>query len=85
MYGDSYTDFIKGVLSKGEEFVTKVVNFDEETHRSLNRGMQNELFGYCIPYVTDKKELDLTQKRMQKQVNDANLSLIHISEPTRPY
>ena len=52
-YGDSAIDFYNGVLKKGEDFVTKVVNFDEETHKNLSRKISSELFGYCIPYESD--------------------------------
>lgn len=55
LYGDSYTDFIEGVLSKGEDFIKKVVTFDEETHKKLSYKISNELFGYCIPYNNDSK------------------------------
>ena len=71
-YGDSAIDFYNGVLKKGEDFVTKVVNFDEETHKNLSRKISSELFGYCIPYESYSKKKNLNKERMQKQINDAN-------------
>lgn len=77
LYGDSKTDFIKGVLSKGEEFVTKFVTFDEDTHKSIDYNISNELFGYCIPYEMDidNKEDTKIFERMQRQIEEAELFL----------
>lgn len=49
-YGDSLTDLISGILSRGESFITKFLADDEETHKLVNTGIYNERFGYIIPY-----------------------------------
>lgn len=75
LYGDSYTDFVEGILSKGEDFIKKVVTFDEETHKKLSYKISNELFGYCIPYNNDFKESNNILQKMQRVIDEANIFL----------
>lgn len=78
LYGDSYTDFIEGVLSKGEDFIKKVITFDEETHKKLSYKISNEFFGYCIPYSNDLKYNNNIPDKMQNVINKANIFLNEI-------
>lgn len=75
LYGDSYTDFVEGILSKDKDFIKKVITFDEETHKKLSYKISNELFGYCIPYHNDFKESNNIPQKMQGVIDEANTFL----------
>lgn len=68
--GDSKTDLVKGLLSKGEEFLKKFLGNDKEVHESIDITYSNELFGYIIPNKTNEVEFEKTIENIEKVIKE---------------
>jgi hypothetical protein len=71
--GDSETDFIQGIMSKPEDFITKFLTDDLTTHNSINLGISNEFYNYSIPYETSIAASKNNSKDIEKYLEESNV------------
>ena len=85
-YGDEDDTAVKKIIGANEIIITrKHVQIQNSEHNIDITEVQSNL----IPYADPEEFWQLTQKRLTASTRfvqtDEQLSLIHISEPTRPY
>ena len=72
LYGDHTDYLINGIMSQGEDFVTRFLNNDKEIHQSITMRLSDECQSYCIPYNSSQNKTNDRIKNIDKMVNEAN-------------